>query len=69
MFGSFKSECTVALMLSSNIFEYCGCNPTVPYILEDKFKRLPVVFHCRDMNNLLFSEATWLLPREYPIHL
>ena len=34
-----------------------------------KLFRLPVVFHCRDMNNLLFSEATWLLPREYPIHL
>ena len=30
---------------------------------------LPVVFHCRDMNNLMFSEATWHLPREYPIHL
>ena len=34
-----------------------------------KLPRLPVVFHCRDMNNLLFSEATWHLPRKYPIHL
>jgi Tat protein secretion system quality control protein TatD with DNase activity len=46
------------------------CNQNLRWQLETaKLCWLPVVFHCRDMNNLMFSEPTWHLPREYPIHL